>query len=130
MSDQGVESFTPVTLQVQALVPLPPALAPPAPAPPPPLPTCIGPCALGSDCTAKNQELSDQYRCRLCNKQLHGFISGCSQAKNPKDFRDGVICKEQPCFDGEAVPVLKELGRADGAVSFLFPIHRWYLLVL
>lgn len=84
---------------------------------PPPLPPRIGPCALGSACTATNQELSDQYRCRLCNKQLHGFISGCSQARNPKDFRDGVICKEQPCFDGEVVPVLKEPGRADGAVS-------------
>ena len=83
----------------------------------PPLPPRIGPCALGAECTAKNQELSDDYRCRLCNKQLHGFISGCSQAKNPKDFRDGVICKDQRCFDGEAVPVLKEPGRADGAVS-------------
>jgi hypothetical protein len=69
----------------------------------------IGPCALGAACTAKDQELSEQYRCRFCNKQLHGFISGCSQAKNAKDFRDGVICKEQPCFgNGESVhaPVL------------------------
>ena len=57
-----------------------------------------GPCSLGSACTAKNQELSEQYKCRHCNRQLHGFVSGCSQAKNPKDFRDGVICRQQPCF--------------------------------
>jgi hypothetical protein len=72
-----------------------------------------GPCSLGSTCTAKTQELSDQYRCRHCNKQLHGFISGCSQAKNPKDFRDGVICKLQPCY----TETKASGGRADGAVS-------------
>jgi hypothetical protein len=62
-----------------------------------PLRNKIGPCDLGATCTAKEQELSDEYRCRYCNKQLHGFISGCSQAKNENDFRDGVICKVQPC---------------------------------
>lgn len=83
--------------------------------PPPSGPGRIGPCALGQACTAKDQELSDQYRCQHCGKQLHGFISGCSQAKNPKYFRDGVICKNQPCVDGAAVPVLKPQGRPDGA---------------
>lgn len=73
-----------------------------------------GPCSLGTACTAKNEELSGEYRCRHCNKQLHGFISGCSQAKNAKDFRDGVICKNQPCHGGA-----KTHGgsRSDGAVS-------------
>mmetsp|Transcript_67005 Transcript_67005/g.187302 ORF Transcript_67005/g.187302 Transcript_67005/m.187302 type:complete len:945 (+) Transcript_67005:68-2902(+) len=75
----------------------------------------IGPCALGAACTAKDQELSDQYRCSFCNKQLHGFSSECSVAKNPKDFRNGVICKEQPCLTEEATSVLDESGRTDGA---------------
>lgn len=78
----------------------------------------VGPCSLGDACTAKDQEISEQYRCRFCRKQLHGFISGCSQAKNPKDFRDGVICKEQPCVGaGDGAPVSKQTGRPDGAVS-------------
>jgi len=85
----------------------------------PPLPARIGPCSLGEACTAKNQELSDQYRCRHCNKQLHGFISGCSRANNLKDFRDGVICREQPCYDAEG-PTLKESGRTDGAVRAFY----------
>jgi hypothetical protein len=72
-----------------------------------------GACSLSATCTAKNQELSDQYRCRHCNRQLHGFISGCSQAKNPKDFRDGVICKVQPCYTESKASA----GRPDGAVS-------------
>jgi hypothetical protein len=72
-----------------------------------------GTCSLGGSCTAKNQELSDQYRCRHCNRQLHGFISGCSQAKNPKDFRDGVMCKVQPCYTESKASA----GRPDGAVS-------------
>jgi hypothetical protein len=56
-----------------------------------------GPCSLGDLCTAPDLELSDEYRCRFCSRQLHGFISGCSVARNPRDFRDGVICKIQPC---------------------------------
>jgi hypothetical protein len=87
--------------------------------------TQIGPCALEAACTAKDQELSEQYRCRFCNKQLHGFISGCSQAKNPKDFRDGVVCKEQPCSnldnditnEDDAAAVLLPGGLSDGVVS-------------
>jgi hypothetical protein len=57
----------------------------------------VGPCGLGARCTAPDQELADQYKCRFCGRQLHGFISGCSVARNPRDFRDGVVCKDQPC---------------------------------
>jgi hypothetical protein len=59
----------------------------------------VGPCSLGSNCKALQEELSQEYRCRLCGKQLHGFTSSCSIAKNSKDFRDGVICRDQPCTD-------------------------------
>jgi hypothetical protein len=57
----------------------------------------FGPCSLGYLCSAPEEELNDEYKCRLCGKQLHGFISGCSKPRNEGDFRDGVICKDQPC---------------------------------
>lgn len=76
----------------------------------------VGACSLGDECTAQNQELTDEYRCRHCGKQLHGFISGCSIAKNPKDFRDGVICVNQPCAVIQPPPKGGE--RQDGVVSF------------
>eukprot|EP00429_Kryptoperidinium_foliaceum_P023161 CAMPEP_0176137940 /NCGR_PEP_ID=MMETSP0120_2-20121206/70050_1 /TAXON_ID=160619 /ORGANISM="Kryptoperidinium foliaceum, Strain CCMP 1326" /LENGTH=121 /DNA_ID=CAMNT_0017473833 /DNA_START=78 /DNA_END=439 /DNA_ORIENTATION=+ len=91
-------------------------------------PPRIGPCALGAACTAPDQELSEQYRCRHCRKQLHGFISGCSQAMNTNDFRDGVICKQQPCVPGApggpaavrspTAANNSPQGRADGAVKY------------
>lgn len=67
----------------------------------------VGPCDLGDACSAKDTELLPEYRCRHCNKQLHGFISGCSKAKNEKDFRDGVICKNQPCVVAAAPPAAR-----------------------
>ena len=76
----------------------------------------VGACSLGDECTAQNQELTDEYRCRHCGKQLHGFISGCSIAKNPKDFRDGVICVNQPC--AVIQPPSEGGERHDGVVSF------------
>ena len=66
-----------------------------------------GPCSLGDACTAKNQELSDLYKCRHCQKQLHGFSSGCSTPKNRNDFRAGVICKDQPCVDPHVLQQLE-----------------------
>mmetsp|Transcript_21061 Transcript_21061/g.32148 ORF Transcript_21061/g.32148 Transcript_21061/m.32148 type:complete len:964 (+) Transcript_21061:75-2966(+) len=85
----------------------------------------VGPCALGAACKAKTQELSEQYRCRHCGKQLHGFISGCSAAKNPKDFRDGVVCLEQPCFtdsktDSSNKPDGVAIAAAAGLPEFLW----------
>lgn len=74
-----------------------------------------GACGLGAQCTAKDQELTEEYRCRHCNKQLHGFISGCSQAKNPRDFRDGVVCKNQPCV-AVAAKSRGNSNKPDGAV--------------
>jgi hypothetical protein len=92
---------------------------------PPPIPFHgaghTGPCSLSALCTAKDQELSEEYRCRHCNKQLHGFISGCSQAKNPRDFRDGVVCKNQPCVVTAAKP-RSNTRRPDGAVRIEFLI--------
>ncbi|KAG7350490.1 DDE superfamily endonuclease [Nitzschia inconspicua] len=57
----------------------------------------VGQCGLGFECSAPGEELSDEFKCRYCGKQLHGFVSGCSKPRNEADFRDGVICKDQPC---------------------------------
>ena len=88
-------------------------------------PLRIGRCALGNACTAPDQAIDVQYQCRKCKKQLHGFRSACSMAANENDFREGVICKDQPCVAAPPAAAQPSVDlQAAGLPEFLWDTQR------